>query len=325
MMSLGIFVLMSSWLHDVSTRYTETSEILNNFGDLAEADIQIILQEDSAKYETAYSYLNDLYFLNDQYLAMVEYNITHPFNYKQQDFDEVKIEFNLKMRVIISIVQSTSVYDYGVSQLGMDVANNYTYREFEYYLIINQWNEWDDPHEEIHDDIRDYVNTSFTLSGDSLEIPEIKFEKWTYHLYNNLSVLEFVSSSKSIGYISIYEGDIDLNLVNLSLAQISEYSDGYLSLSEKAAGIIQDFNNTLITLALSGVLLGFATSFENINYRRISLVVGLLVLLLAIIYFVTALGTLAHLADSEALIIRVNEFVFLLKGFYLKIPFFSFS
>ncbi|MHA1210981.1 MAG: hypothetical protein ACTSSH_00840, partial [Candidatus Heimdallarchaeota archaeon] len=74
-MSIGIFVVMSSWLHDSATRYSETSEILDSFGDLAEADIQIILQEDAAKYETAYSCLTEIYFLNNQYEAMVEYNV----------------------------------------------------------------------------------------------------------------------------------------------------------------------------------------------------------------------------------------------------------
>ncbi len=309
-MSIGIFVIMSSWLQVNSTRYVETSEILNNFGELADTDIQIILQEDSAKYETAYSYLNDLYFLNDQYKVMVEYNKTHPFNYTQQDFDEVKMKFTLKMRLINTVVQSTSVYEYGASQLGADVANNYSYRGAKYFFIINQWYAWNDPHEEIQDEIRDYVTTSFTLSGDPLELPEIKFKKWTYHLYNNLSILEFVGLSKSVSYINGLKEDIGLTLVNLSLAQVSVYSDGYVSLSEKANGLNQDFNNTLITLALAGVLMGFATSFENVNYRRISMVVGLIVLLLSIIYFTTAFSTLAHLAGNEAGIIGVNGFVF---------------
>ncbi|MHA1277295.1 MAG: hypothetical protein ACTSQI_17225 [Candidatus Helarchaeota archaeon] len=79
----------------------------------------------------------------------------------------------------------------------------------------------------------------------------------------------------------------------------------YSSTSE----ILNNFeNNTLIVLALAGVLVGFAASFENKNYRRISTVVGLIVLFLAIIYFLTAFCTLMSLSSQEAGIIGVNEF-----------------
>ncbi len=309
-MSIGIFVIISSWLQVESTEYSTTADMLNNFRDLAETDVQIILEEDSAKYETAYSYLNDLYLLNDQYGAMVDYNSTHPLNYTQLDFDEVKIEFTLKMRLTINVVQSTSVYDYSANQLKADVANNYTSCGIKYFFILNQWHTWGDPYEAIQDDIRDYVNTSFALSGDSLEVPEIKLENWAYNLYNNLSILEFVGCSASVNYATNNLDSIGLNLVNLSLAYVSDYIDGYVALSERADDITQDFNNTLITLAMAGVLLGFATSFENMKLRKISLIVGLVILLLAAIYFGTALGDLAHLANREAGIISPNAFVF---------------
>ncbi|NHK31091.1 MAG: hypothetical protein FK730_07045 [Asgard group archaeon] len=310
-MSIGIFVIMSVWLQDYSTRYTETSVILNNFGDLADDDIQTILGEDSAKYESSYSHLNDLFLLNDQYIAMVEYNATHPFNYTQQDFDEIKMEFTLKMRLIISIVQSTSVYEYSAIKLGADVSNNYTYSGFEFLYIINQWYKWNDNHNTIHSDISNYVNTSFTLSGDPLDLPEIQLETWTYHLHNNLSILEFVGASKSISYIEGLIEEIDLSLVNLSLDQVFIYSDKYISLGEKMGSIIQDFNNALITLALSGVLMGFTISFEKINYRIISMFVGLIILLLAIIYFFSAFGTFLNLPSEEAAIIGPQGFVFI--------------
>jgi hypothetical protein len=310
-MSIGIFVIMSNWLQDYSTKYTETSVILNNFGDLADADIQVILGEDSAKYESSYSHLIDLFLLNDQYIAMVEYNATHPFNYTQLDFDKIKMEFTLKMRLIISIVQSTSVYEYSAIKSGADVSNNYTYSGFEFLFIINQWYTWDDPHQAIHTDISNYVNTSFVLSGDPLDLPEIQLETWTYHLFNNLSILEFVGASKSISYIEGLKDELGLSLVNLSLDQVFQYSDGYISLGEKTNSIIQDFNNALITLALSAVLMGFAISFEKINYRIVSMFVGLIVLLLAIIYFFSAFGTFLHLTSYEATIIGPQGFVFI--------------
>ncbi|MHA1212354.1 MAG: hypothetical protein ACTSSH_07820 [Candidatus Heimdallarchaeota archaeon] len=242
---------------------------------------------------------------------MVEYNVTHPLNYTQQDFDEVKIEFSLKMKLISTIVQSTSVYDYNANQLHSDVTNNYTYMG-ENYLIINQWFAQDNPHMVIHEDIREYVNMTFTLAGDPLDLPEIRFEKWTYHLYNNLSILEFVGASKSIGYFK--EGladDIGLSLVNLSLTQVADYRDGYITLIEKTNGITQDLNNTLITLALSAVLMGFSISFDTKNYQKVSMIVGFLVLLLSIVYFSTAMGSFAHLASFEAKIIGINDFVFI--------------
>ncbi len=310
LMSIGIFVIMSGWIQKTTTRYTEASIVLDNFGDLAETDIQMILQDDSAKYEVAYSQISELYYLNDLYIEMIEYNLTHTNNFTQQDFDEIKIEFTLKMRSIISIVNSTFVYLYNSVQLEADATNNYTYSGFEFLFIINQWYTWSNYHTEIHPDIKDYVNASFILLGVPIDIPEIKLNVWSYHLYNNLSILAFFGAGKSINYITNNQENLDLSLVNLSLDQLKDYSDGYVLLNEKTNGLIQDFNNTLITLALSGVLMGFATSFDKLNYRRISLVVGLLVLLLAIFYFFSAFGTYIHMTQIEEAIIGVNEFVY---------------
>ncbi|TET32065.1 MAG: hypothetical protein E3J70_01265 [Candidatus Heimdallarchaeota archaeon] len=309
--SFGILIIMSSWLQGESTRLMETSEALDNFGNLADADIQVILQEDSAKYETAYSNLNELYALNDKYQAMIDYNQTHPQNYTQQNFDEVKIDFTVKMRSVNFIVQSTSVYEYSVNKLGASVLNNYSNFGFDFYFINNQLVRFAGMYEEIHVDILDYVNASFVTSGDSFELPKIHFEKWTYHLYNNLSILESIGPRKASDYIIHKHTDnFELTLVNLSLAQLATYHDKYVLLLDKVDAIYQDLNNTLITLALAGVLMGFATSFENINYRRISMVVGLVILFLSIFYFTSAFSTLLTLAAKEAGIIGVQGFVF---------------
>jgi len=309
-MSIGVFVIFGTMIRDESTRYSITADKLDNFGSLAEADIQIILEEDSVKYDTAYSYLNDLYSLNGHYMAMLEYNVTHPLNYTQQDFDEVKMEFTIKMRILISIVQSTSVYDYSVNEISADVTNNYTYLGYSYFFIINKWYYAGEPHEAIHSDIKNHVNTTFTLTGDTLELPEIKLENWAYCLYNNLSILESFDAASSIGYAETNLQIIDYNLVNLSLAQVFAYRDGYSALSERADDITQDFNNILITLAMAGVLMGFATSFENDKFRKISLVVGLIVLFIAIMYFSISLIDLVQLPAREAGMIKPNAFVF---------------
>ncbi len=310
-MTIGIFVVMSTWVQNCSSRYSETVEILNNFADLAENDIQAILSEDGTKYGTAYTYLQDLYILNDQYQSMKQYNQTHPGNYTQQDFDDVAIEFTSKMRSLIFVVQSTWVYKYGVQQLNVDVANNYTYRGEEYFFIINKWYKTFSPYEEIDSDLKKYVNTSFFQSGDILELPEIKFDKWTYYLYNNLSILEFIGTNNAINFLNSHLGDINLILVNLSLSVTSDYINGYVYLSERTAGIIQDYNNTLITLALAGVLLGFSASFDNKKYRKITMILGLITLFLSIIYFISASGTLSSFADFEATqILKSIEFQF---------------
>ena len=305
-MSVGIFVIMSSWIQKDATRFAKTAEILNNYKDLAESDIQTVLSEDSGKYEIAYSYLNDLYILNDQYKTMEEMNETGQINYTQQDFDEVKMEFTSKMTLLNVIVQTTWVYIYSVNELGAVVENNYTYKTSEYFFIINQWYAWDEPHEEIDEEIRDYVNDSFYPNP--IELPEIKFEKWTYHLYNNLSMLDFIGICQSVGYIQEHVGEISFTLVNLSLSEVADYSDGYVYLSARINGLIQDLNNTLITLALAGVLLGFAASFEKKSHRRISIIIGLIIFILSIVYFMSTTGTLTHIDIYEAAIIRPPDF-----------------
>lgn len=309
LMSIGVFVVMSGFVSPTSQEFAENAEILDQFGDLVETDIQTILQEDSAKYETALSNLYDLYSLNDQYHAMIDYNTTHPANYTQKDFDEVKMEFNIKMRLLINNVQSTILYHYCITDIASTAANNYSYLGWEYFFIINQWNNWGDPYELMHNDIRDYMNASFALSGDPLEIPEIKFDRWTYHLYNNISMLIFIDFCKSPEYIESFQYKTGLSLVNLSLAKVSSMRDEYISLYEKIAQLNGDFNNTLITLALGGVLMGFAITFENKGLRIISLVVGLMLILLSITYFTSAISELIHSISYESAIITLNDFV----------------
>lgn len=89
-MSISILIFMSTRLQGNSTEFTEITEVLDNYRDLAELDIQAILQEDSTIYEITYSDLNELYTLNDKYQIMIDYNMTNPLNYTQQDFDELK-------------------------------------------------------------------------------------------------------------------------------------------------------------------------------------------------------------------------------------------
>jgi len=310
LMSIGILIIMSSWLQGESTRLTETTEVLESFSELAETEIEIILQEDSSKHEIVYANLQELYTLNDMYQAMIAYNLTHPNNYTQLDFDEVKIDFTVKMRSTIYIVQSTYVYDYSVNQLGASLANNYNNFGFDYHFINNQLVHWDGIYEDIHADILDFVNASFVISGDALELPKIELHKWTYHLYNDISILESVGSGTSIGYLANHKNHIDMPLVNLSLTRLYEYHEEHVLLLDDLDATFTDLNNTLITLALAGVLMGFATSFVNINFRRLSLVVGIIILILSIVYLTSALSTLITLAEKEAGIIGTNTFVF---------------
>ncbi|MFW9922858.1 MAG: hypothetical protein ACFFDW_06165 [Candidatus Thorarchaeota archaeon] len=306
-LSIGSCIIMSGWIQNNSTKYAESSEILDNFGMLAETDIQIILQEDTAKYELAYSYINELILLNNLYINMVNYNATHPFNYTQLDFDEIIMEYKIIMTQIISIVQNTELYKYNIDYLSADVDNNYTYNDEIFFFIINKWYQGNFL-EEINNDIKEDVIDYFNLVGQTIEIPEIRWEKWTYHLYNNISMLKHVGISKSIIYIEMHQNDIDLNLVNLSLNQIFTYRDQFSNLSQKTYAIVQDFNNVLITLALAGVLLSFAISFENITYRRISLIIGIIVLLIAIIYFASAFTSFLNLIKDGETIIGENYF-----------------
>lgn len=308
-MSIGVFVVMTGWVQKTNSSYSETAEVLNTFGTMVEADIQIILEEDAGKYDTAYSYLSDIFMLNKLYFEMVEYNQTHPFNYTQQDFDEVKIEFKLNILTMIEIVRSTKVFDYSWLVIGAEASNNYSYLGMDYYFIMNRWYSWpsDLP---IHNDLRNYTESYFQDQFLPVQLPEIKFDTWTYHLYNNISMLGSFGLSKSIDYISINNEAIGLSLVNLSLSQIYNYRDGYLAYVEKTTQTIQEFNNVLITLALSGVLLSFATSFDEVNFRRISLIVGILVLILAVFYFGSAFATFLSFKSYVSQIIVPNSFAF---------------
>ncbi|NHJ47594.1 MAG: hypothetical protein FK733_07390 [Asgard group archaeon] len=311
LLSVGILVVMSSTLLDESERFSETAEFLDSMTTIAEIEIQTILQEDTSKYEVTYSYLNDLYHLNEKYYYMIQYNQTNPGSYSSLEFDEVKYEFVILIQSIISIVNTSKVMEYSVIHLGADRTNNFTYVGFKNYLITDMWYEWLRDVSTINPDIISYLETTFTYLGKPLFIPIINIYTWTHHLYNNLSALEDLETTKLLDYLEAYGEDLPLTLVNLSIVYLSIYRDGYISLEERMDTIITNYNNTLITLALSGVLMGFATSFDNLNYRRISLIIGLLIFILALIYFTSATATLLTLGSNEAQIIGSRSFNFI--------------
>ena len=170
-LSMAALALMSSNANIKSTRYAEIVDNLNNYADLARDDIEVILSEDSAKFETSISILNELYYLKDKYRSMFTHNLTNPGDYSPLDFEEVLIEFTYKMRLIISAVNQTSVYEYSAENIGATVANNFTYLGIKDYFISNQWYVWLDTFLFLHNDIRDYVTASFSLSGDPLVVP----------------------------------------------------------------------------------------------------------------------------------------------------------
>jgi len=310
LMSIGILIFMSSLLQGESTRLTETTELISTYHDLASDDIQIILEEDAAKIENAHAGLYDLYIINDKYVAMIDYNQTHPLNYTQQDFDEVKLEFTILMRAVNNIVYNTKVYDYSTNRLGGSLANNYTNFGFKNYFIENEWEAWNGLFDNLHADIVDYVNASFVSFGAPVELPRINYEKWTYHLYNNLSMLAAVGQTNSYNYLINKQPQHDMPLVNLSLRNVLEYYERYVYLLDDIDAVYSHFNNTLITLALAGVLMGFATSFDNIKLRRISLIVGIVILLLAMVYFTSALSQFFAITAKEARIITQQGFTF---------------
>ncbi|NHJ85791.1 MAG: hypothetical protein FK734_10035 [Asgard group archaeon] len=310
-LSIGILVIMSSSLLDESKRFTETADFFDNMATIADNDIQTILQEDNTKYDVTFSYLSDMYYLNNKYYSMLEYNTTHPATYSQLQFDEVKMEFVLLIQSIISIVNDSTAFKFSTMYLDANLANNFSYFGFENYLITNVWFEWVSDVGTINPEIISYIENAFAIAIKPLYIPIINIEKWTYHLYNDLSALDDLQATKLLDYIEGYSEDLSLTLENLSLTYIAVYRDGYISLAEKMDTIITNLNNTIITLALAGVLMGFATSFDNINFRRVSLIVGILIFVLAMIYFMSAIGTLIAMPANEAALIGSRSFTFM--------------
>ena len=293
-MSVGIFILSNN-LQDERTRYSETSEILSNLLDLADIDVQSVLQDDGAKHETAYSYLQDLYVLNELYESMVLYEESHPGNYSQQDFDAVAMEFTAKLRQLIITVKSTWAYGYCI-EVGADVTNNYTYAGEEFFLIWNKWNSTSEP---IYADLKTYVEIDFALSAEIVELPEIRMNKWTENLYGNLTILIYTDYQTSILY-GERNWQIPFSFVNLSLSDLAHICEGYLTLTEKANTITEDYNNTLITIATSAVIIAFAISFDSKKSRLVTLIIGFIVLFLAIVYLSSTFDQSLALAGFEA-------------------------
>ncbi len=294
--SVGIFVVNAP-VQETMVRYSDVIEKLNTMTNYLESDIQNLLQDDGAKYDTAYGYLQDLYVLNDLYDSMEDYNILHPDNYTQQDFDAVLMEFEALLRQLIFNIQGTWVYQYITGDLGATYYNNYTYRGHKYFIIRNNWYSTSEP---IHSDIKDYINASFTLSGDPIEFLEIDMKGWIESLYSNISILFFTPYLTGVNYIGRPGFPIETG-VNISLYEVTELSSGYVVLNAKLAEIINYLDNTLITLATSAVLLGFGVSFGKKRYRMLMLIIGIIVFLLSVVYLYTTLSQYDSVLWNEGL------------------------
>ncbi len=298
-MSVYIFVLSSN-LQDSRKNYTLFSERYSTFADLLDSDIQAILQEDGAKYEISYSYLQDLAILNNLYSSMLQYNQSHPGNYTQQDFDQVAMDFASILSQLSFTIESTWVFQYSNNSIGATLANNFTHGSMEWFLISNHW---DSGSYAIHDDIKSYVLTRFAQTGDTVQLLEIRMDKWIENLYRNISILSFTNYQSAISY-SDSIGNLP-SLVNTTVLEMTVIAERYFLLIDKTVSVSEDFNNTLITLATSAVILAFALSFSSKKYQRIILIIGLIVLFLAVIYLGTSLSQMGNLVDAESRIFDV--------------------
>ncbi|MHA1268428.1 MAG: hypothetical protein ACTSPY_01455 [Candidatus Helarchaeota archaeon] len=308
-LSIGIFVISSGVQMDAD-RFSEISQQFSNYIDLANDDIQAIIQEDSTNHEAAYSLLQDVYTLNNQYKEMKAYNQTNPGTYTQLDLDEISMEVISKVRLMIELVYNTSVHWYCRTILNATVENDYRFMK-QYFFINNRWHGNYSYYETFDTDLKSYMQTDFDNTGDTYEIPEINFEVWTNYLYKNLSVIGVVfPAAVSLDYL---DGDSyirNIDLTNVSIVYILEAIEGYSELNQDASNIISDFNNTLITLATSAVILGFAISFSNKKYQNFLLIVGLITLFLGIIYLITASSNILSYRTTQLNILTEPEFVF---------------
>jgi hypothetical protein len=296
--SVGVFVVNSP-IQEATVRYSDAIEDLSTMANYIESDIQNLLQDDGVKLDTAYGYLQDLYVLNDLYDSMEDYNILHPDNYTQQDFDAVLMEFEAMLRQLIINVQGTWVYQYITNDLGATYYNNYTYRGHDYFIIRNNWYSTSEP---IHPDIKDYINASFTLSGDPVQLLEIDMKAWIENLYSNISILQFTPYQTGVNYVGSPGFPVQTT-VNKSLFDVTALTSRYVILNAKIGEIINYLDNTLITLATSAVLLGFSVSFSKKKYRMLMFVIGIVVFLLSVVYLFSTLSQYNGILESEALYI----------------------
>ncbi|MHA1230650.1 MAG: hypothetical protein ACTSRP_12095 [Candidatus Helarchaeota archaeon] len=307
-LSIGIFIIGSNVQMDAD-RFSETARQFNNYIDLANNDIQAILQEDSIKHKAAFSLLQDVYALNNQYKEMKAYNQTNPGTYTQLDLDEISMEVISKVRLMIELVYNTRVHWYCRTILNATVENNYYYMK-QYFFIKNKWNENYSYYETFDADLKSYMQNDFDNTSDTYEIPEINFEVWTNYLYQNLSTIGVVfPAALSLGYLEGASYINDIDLTNVSITYIIAANEGYSELNQDASNVISDFNNTLITLATSAVILGFAISFTNKKYQNFLLIVGLITLFLGLIYLTTACFNILAYRTAQLNVLTEPEFI----------------
>ncbi|TFF88405.1 MAG: hypothetical protein EU549_03115, partial [Promethearchaeota archaeon] len=215
-MSVLIFIVSSGVQIDAAD-FAETSQKYDSLVDLADTDVQAVLQEDSIKHEAAFSLLQEVYVLNDKYKEMKAYNTSNPGTYTQQDFDEVSMEVVSKIRLMIELVYNTNLHFYCRTELNATVENDYRYMK-QYLFINNKWHENYSYYETLDVDLKAYVQSDFDGTGDTCEIPEIKFDVWTHYLYHNLSILEVIyPEANMLNYLKvIYDIDIDLRNVSIT-------------------------------------------------------------------------------------------------------------
>ena len=277
--------------------YNDQSEKFSNIAILAENDISQTLGHDSTYFQTAYNLYIELLALNAQIKALKQYNETH-FNVTQEEIDRLALEFALKMEQMTYTVYSTYVYTYTNQWLHTNATNNYTYLGTEYHYITNFWVK--DP--DLFDiDVKQWVTTWFSGSSVPPELPVINYESWEFDLYYNLSILSCVGAHKAIEYIEVT--DMELKIVNLSLFFVIKYDDGYSFLADSTTQTGELLSTVLIAFAIAAVILGFSGAMEKKKYRKINLMIGIVLVILSLVFFFIAVLNILEIPRNEAIMI----------------------
>ncbi len=278
--------------------YATKSQKFDNLAVLYETDVQAVLQEDSMLHELAYSYLNELYYINYQVAQLRIYNNTYE-NVSQAEFDTLVMEFVGKMNLMNDLVEESYAYSYVFSYLSAMVENNFTYRGETYYLIHNRWYEdWGLFDQLIMDEL-------------SLEpfpkILSIDLPVWTGELYNNLSILQYAGCMhNAYNFIEIEMPEV--KIVNLSYSKVLSHIEAYDRLEDMSLQTSEILTTALIAFALSAVILGYVVSIVDKRYRKISLLVGIVIAILSLFVFISGVINLVQTDRNEAMMLSTIEY-----------------
>ncbi len=271
----------------------QLAEKHNDLIELVEGDIDLLMESDTQLQQLALSYQQQFLILNITIGQMQAYNLKYPGTYTQSEIDAIAIQAALRIQQVNALINETYAYDWGVFFLGMSAENNYSYPDpismqfIDYYLIRDNFKEYKP---DLNPTLLYWVNDTYysKYNGSDPELLQINLLNWEGLMYNDTAIIQCYAShaAEFAGIMSMNFIDVPDNyLWSNSYFNLLSTADHFSTIAEVYEQASSIMGISLICMAISAVIIAFAVSIRGRKYIWISIVLGIVVTIIAMVMF----------------------------------------